>query len=230
MAYVKTVQCSQYLMRWEYLDLPEKIDISLKTGRTNFKKDKNNKDIRSDSYLRTKRNVKYSLLSNINVWKSFFTLTFANEPENIKDANKILSLFLNKMRKKYPFLKYLGVIERGSKNTKRIHYHFMFSHYFNKKYIANLWEKGLVLATKIYNKSFKLAGYLGKYLNKQNFFDCDFAHYRKMFKSENLASCIITKGISAIFKYCKSIVKNSKILYNFFNKDLNLKYTVYEFI
>lgn len=226
MSYVKSIQCSQYLMINEYLDLPLKLDITTKKHRNIYVKNKSNDEIRSDSLLRTSRNLKYSILSNINDWKSFFTLTFAVEPLSSKEANKQFTRFIRALRYKFgKNVKYLGLIERGSKNG-RLHYHILFSEFLPIGVLRNLWGVGLVFVKKIYNGGFRLGGYLSKYLTKTEVWG--FAHYRKIFKSLNLLKPIIKTGLDSIFYYCKDIATTAKMIYNVFNKDLNFRYTVYE--
>lgn len=94
-------------------------------GKENISKEK--KEIKSKenrkSTLNAARNNIIRLIKANEDMQTFITLTYAKE-SNYKDSKKHLNNFFNKLRKDYKNLKYLWVLEFGTKN-KRLHYHVL---------------------------------------------------------------------------------------------------------
>lgn len=106
-----------------------------KNGKSNNKQGRRGKDelTKEEKQINTKKNRKSTLISTrnniIRLIKSnedmntFITLTFANEVD-YKESKILLNNFFNKLRRKYNNLKYLWVLEFGTKN-QRLHYHLL---------------------------------------------------------------------------------------------------------
>ncbi|MDZ5025792.1 hypothetical protein GNF50_14300 [Clostridium perfringens] len=85
-------------------------------------KERNSKRSRKTSLVNTRNNIIRLIKSNVDM-KTFITLTFANEVD-YKESKILLNNFFNKLRRKYNNLKYLWVLEFGTKN-QRLHYHLL---------------------------------------------------------------------------------------------------------
>lgn len=83
---------------------------------------KNSKRNRKTSLTNTRNNIIRLIKSNEDM-KTFITLTFAKKTD-YKESKKLLNNFFNKLRRKYNNLKYLWVLEFGTKN-QRLHYHLL---------------------------------------------------------------------------------------------------------
>lgn len=106
-----------------------------KNGKSNNKQGRRGKDelTNEEKQINTKKNRKSTLISTrnniIRLIKSnedmntFITLTFANEVD-YKESKILLNNLFNKLRRKYNNLKYLWVLEFGTKN-QRLHYHLL---------------------------------------------------------------------------------------------------------
>ena len=93
-----------------------------KTEISEKEKELNSKTNRK-STLNNARNKIIRLIKANEDMQTFITLTYAKE-SNYKDSKKHLNNLFNKLRKDYNNLKYLWVLDYGSKN-KRLHYHVL---------------------------------------------------------------------------------------------------------
>ena len=103
------------------------IDRMLKTDSENSKRIKDNTCIvdpisREKTLNKAKNNIIRLIRSNDDM-QTFITLTFAKELD-YKESKAKLNNFFTKLRKRYPGLKYLWVLEYGDKNN-RLHYHVL---------------------------------------------------------------------------------------------------------
>jgi hypothetical protein len=115
----------------------------------------------------------------------FVTLTFANNIEDIKYANREYSKFIQRLnlfvtKKKKSFLKYVVAIEFQKRGA--VHYHVLF---FNLNYIENLkdfikkiWGHGFIKIKANINPE-RIARYMSKYMSKK--FDDPRLHGRKCY-------------------------------------------------
>ena len=174
--------------------------------RQENKKDKDNQIIRSDSLSRTRQLLIDYACQNNNAWKSFVTLTFAdNENGIVSDiayANKKFNSWCLSMRRSYPDFKYLGVPEFQKRGA--IHYHLftnievgssLLPNQIDKKtgivepnkYDAKYWKLGFTSAFSLasVDDNFNIALYILKYLYKD--IDNRLWGNRKILKSSNLS-------------------------------------------
>lgn len=105
----------------------KRIDRILKAGSENSKRIKDCTGIvnpigREKTLNKAKNNIIRLIRSNDDM-QTFITLTFAKEL-NYKESKAKLNNFFTKLRKRYPGLKYLWVLEYGDKNN-RLHYHVL---------------------------------------------------------------------------------------------------------
>ena len=85
-------------------------------------KEENTKKSRKTNLTNTRNNIIRLIKSNDDM-KTFLTLTFQEEVD-YKQSKKLLNNLFTKLRKKYLGLKYLWVLEFGTKNN-RLHYHLL---------------------------------------------------------------------------------------------------------
>ncbi|MDM0979034.1 rolling circle replication-associated protein (plasmid) [Clostridium perfringens] len=88
----------------------------------NNEKVENSKRNRKTTLTNTRNNIIRLIKSNEDM-KTFITLTFEKETD-YKESKKLLNNFFNKLRRNNKDLKYLWVLEFGSKNG-RLHYHVL---------------------------------------------------------------------------------------------------------
>ena len=100
------------------------VDRMLKTDTKRIKDDAGivNPIGREKTLNKAKNNIIRLIRSNDDM-QTFITLTFANELD-YKESKAKLNNFFTKLRKRYPGLKYLWVLEYGDKNN-RLHYHVL---------------------------------------------------------------------------------------------------------
>jgi len=120
----------------------------------------------------TRRRLKNLINANVNQYKpmkdKFITLTFKEEL-NRDEVIKCFKLFNKRLRYKYSKYEYqyIAVIERGTKNTKRLHMHCLF---FGLPYIPviefrAIWDYGNVDMKALKNYG-DVANYILKYVEK----------------------------------------------------------------
>ena len=105
----------------------KRIDRMLKTDSNASKRIKDCTGIvgpigREKTLNKAKNNIIRLIRSNDDM-QTFITLTFAKELD-YKESKAKLNNFFTKLRKRYPGLKYLWVLEYGDKNN-RLHYHVL---------------------------------------------------------------------------------------------------------
>ena len=93
-------------------------------------KERNSKRSRKTNLVNTRNNIIRLIKSNVDM-KTFVTLTFKNEVD-YKESKVLLNNLFNKLRREYKNLKYLWVLEFGTKN-KRLHYHLLTNIYLPKE-------------------------------------------------------------------------------------------------
>ena len=176
----KIVSCGENIEIYKYQGCI--IKAKRKTTKVVIRKDKSNEEkfLERRKNLNKSRNKICRLIKSNSDLKTFITLTFANEP-TIEKSKKMLNIFFTKLRKKYPDLKYIWVMERGEKHG-RLHYHLLTNLDFgiyctNSKHQAqkdlevqfakNIWKHGYVdIKTLNIGSMYNIAGYLSYYITK----------------------------------------------------------------
>lgn len=163
--------------------------------------------IRSDSLSRTREKLIDYACMHESEWKSFITLTIADNNISIDEANKKFSDFIRSWRRCFPDLKYLGVPEFQKRGA--IHYHILtnvpcghhlipalpkkriwstkYKKYYDLIYYdIKYWKKGFTTAFdfKCADDRFNVALYITKYLYKD--IDNRLFGRNKILKSNNL--------------------------------------------
>ena len=177
------------------------------------------KEVRTDSLSRTRNRLIDLSITNQHEWKSFITLTFADNVTNVTEANRIFANWVRQMRRacqKEGFeFKYMGVPEFQKRGA--VHYHLFtnltpgksllkLQEYRHKKmYDASYWTHGFTSAFDIAltDDQFNVGLYITKYLYK----DMDDRLYgrNKILKSNNLLNPIEYDYLQTDEKYIQAL-------------------------
>lgn len=126
---------------------------------------------RSKVLNKARMNVRRIINANVNAWGAypkFLTLTFAENIQNIKQANYEFKKFRQRLEYKTGIkLKYVAVVEFQKRGA--IHYHVVI---FNLPYIPNyeiqeVWKNGFIKINKVAGVD-NLGAYVSKYMTKDN--------------------------------------------------------------
>ncbi|MCI9049562.1 MAG: hypothetical protein HFF37_04120 [Coprobacillus sp.] len=175
--------------------------IEEKENKSNIIDDKKNNFIRKDNLIRSRNHVFDLARCNDEYWKSFITLTFK---ENIQDINIAYDMFNKWLKSARRYLKrnniefyYLGVIEFQKRGA--IHYHLLtniecgsyilpLQESEKNKFNVMYWKYGFSSAFNIVkdvNNFFDIAKYMCKYMAKKND-DIRLKNHKRYYHSRNL--------------------------------------------
>ena len=220
----------------------EKIDSMFEKAHTKNECKLSN-EIELRSIMRSKLECQRLAKANINDWKTFITLTFEENIQDVKTANKKFKYFIDKVRRKKKDLKYLCITEFQKRGA--IHYHLlcnisindenlMYTQEDNKKFRhIKYWNEGFNSVEEMTGDVKKIIGYIAKYMTK----DVDnrlFSHHR-YFYSQNLKKPIknyinLDKEKEKDF-YIKKIQEKELIYQNeYINPYNNEKVQFFEFL
>lgn len=203
----KIVDCQDYCQVYIYQQkqskkISNKNDLELKkVDVNNWFDDENDKkeiklknNIEFRSIIRSKLECQRLAKANIKDWKTFITLTFEENIQDVKLANKKFKYFIDKVRRVKPDLKYLCITEFQKRGA--IHYHLLsnieitdskliYKQEDNNKFShIKYWKNGFTSIEIMSGDVKKIIGYISKYMTK----DIDnrlFSHHR-YFNSQNL--------------------------------------------
>jgi len=134
------------------------------------------------SLQRTRTKIRRAINANPDFDK-FLTLTFAENLQDIKKANRHFSLFIERLNYAYPNTKHLAVIEFQKRGA--VHYHMLSNlGYVPASKISEIWKNGFVKINKIKNVD-NVGAYVCKYLQKE-VFEGKMKNKKKYFCSRNL--------------------------------------------
>lgn len=190
-------------------------------GANDINYDDDNYRIRYDSLARSRNILIDYACENDNEWKSFITLTFAENIQDLTIANRKFhswrSKFTCECKKREIDFKYLGVPEFQKRGA--VHYHLLTnididSDMIPKQingmgYDVKYWKYGFSSAFDVINKTddnFNIALYITKYLYKD--FDTRLYGRNRVLKSNNLKKPVIAKlsALSDIYKTAYSYI------------------------
>lgn len=181
--------------------------------------------IETRNIIRSKLECQRIAKANINEWQTFITLTFGENIQDVKVANKRFKYFIDKVRRVKPDLKYLCITEFQKRGA--IHYHLLtninikdnsliYSQEDNPKFKhIKFWNEGFDSIEVMKGDVKKIIGYISKYMTK----DIDnrlFCH-RRYFYSQNLQHPkvnYINKDNSKEFNFYKKIIQDANLVYN----------------
>ncbi len=146
-------------------------------------------ELRADNIRRSAQKIRRLVNSNEKELKKMLTLTFSDNLTDLKIANKKLDIFLKKLRRDFPHLKYVAVPEFQKRGA--IHYHILLNikPYISNDDIAKKWGNGWAWFKSIYNCD-NLGAYISKYLTKGSVNSAYFGQ-KKFFTSKNLKMPLI---------------------------------------
>jgi len=157
-------------------------------GRKNYTKSLDTTK-RDDSISRTKQTVFRLVHSNVkkhgNYKQVFFTLTFAENLQDVKRANFLYRAFIKRLNYFVGFnVEYVAIIEFQKRGA--VHYHGVFFNlpFIDKDKFEKIWGNGFT-NLQIFKVEKAISSYLTKYLTK-DFFDKKLYGQRSVLTSGNL--------------------------------------------
>lgn len=194
----------------------DKIIFEKKKKKTEFKIEKTESDPTA-SFYRSKNKAKRIIRCNAWQWFDnykkpflpvFLTLTFAENLQDLTEANRKFSKFIQRLnyeifKEKKAGLQYLGVVEFQKRGA--VHYHIIF---FNLPFIKNvyeIWNEGRIDLKNV--KSMRgLTHYLSKYMVKEAE-DGRLRGKKRYFTSRKIYRPIVIKSYFVAKEIC-DILKN----------------------
>lgn len=203
--HVKIIDCNDYLHIYKYdfkvkkdknleeISDKRKIDVNYLYKEKNLNKKNDLKVIEYKNILRSKFNLQRLIKSNEKDFKTFITLTFAENINDISIANKIFANWSRQIRRLKPNFKYVCVPEFQKRGA--VHYHLLTNLDIvkdndiilpqaseSKMYDVRFWRYGFSSVFPM--KDINVVGYLSKYLTKD--VDNRLFGKRRYFYSQNL--------------------------------------------
>lgn len=242
---IKLIDCGSYIQVYYYKDGKVKTNKKDKLDDLNLKKNNINKmfndskkekkdsklyEVEERNIIRSKLECQRLAKANMKSWKTFITLTFAENITDVKIANKKFNYFTNKVRRIKKDFKYLCITEFQKRGA--IHYHLLTNIDMNDSTLIiaqednknfkhiKYWNDGFTSVEPLENDSKKVIGYIAKYMTK----DIDnrlFSHHR-YFYSQNLnkpKSSFIDVSKEYDVNFCKKIIQDTSLIYQ--NEYLN---------
>jgi len=117
---------------------------------------------RHQSLIRVKKNLKRFLYCNTDLLY-FWTFTFRNNVDDINYANRFFKKFTQRLRYKYPDIKFIAVVEFQKRGA--VHYHVVLNQYVDFYEMSGIWRYGFCLVKRVNNRR-HLVNYVLKYLKK----------------------------------------------------------------
>ena len=168
---VKAVWSGSVIELYEYERLIARGETNNYKGRSVEASKENREGHRKRTMSRARKTVRRLINANVNAWgqtPKFLTLTFAENIQDIKQANYEFKKFRQRLEYKLNIkLKYVAVIEFHK--SGRIHYHVIF---FNLPYVeanelATVWSNGFIKINAISHVD-NVGAYMTKYMTKDN--------------------------------------------------------------
>ena len=237
---IKIVDCGSYLQVYIYenkrlrrkkekspeLELKRYKVENMVQSATKMEKDiELQPNIEFRNIMRSKLECQRIAKANINEWQTFITLTFAENIQDVKVANKRFKYFIDKVRRVKPDLKYLCITEFQKRGA--IHYHMLsninikdssliYSQEDNPKFKhIKFWNEGFDSIEIMKGDVKKIIGYISKYMTK-NIDNRLFSH-RRYFYSQNLQQPkvnYINKDNLKEIDFYKKIIQDANLVYN----------------
>lgn len=184
-----------------------------------------NDKIELKNIMRSKLSCQRLAKANINDWQTFITLTFKDNIQDVKYANKRFRYFIDKIRRVKKDFKYLCITEFQKRGAT--HYHLltnisindtklMYHQEDNPKYKhIKYWLDGFTSVEEIKGDAKKIVGYISKYMTK----DIDnrlFSHHRYLY-SQNLKLPItnyIDTSDEKHLTFFQNKIQDKQLIYN----------------
>lgn len=237
----KVISCNNYVQVYKFeRSKSKKKPKDIKTIDTDFLcKDKPvskiNK-IEEKNIIRSKLQCQRLAKCNADDWKTFMTLTFAENVTDIDIANKRLRYFIDKVRRVFPNFKYICIPEFQKRGA--VHYHLLtnvsidnekliYQQEDNEKFKhIKYWKEGFTKVDSMDNDIKKIVGYISKYMTKD--IDDRLYNRHRYFYSRNLEKpsvSYINLNDPVHLNYLNNLLKNKSsiyknIYYNIYSNDL----------
>lgn len=143
-------------------------------GRSVEASESDKKETRRKTLSKAKTTVRRLINANIDAWgesPKFITLTFAENVQDIKQANYEFKKFRQRLEYDLKIkLKYVVVMEFQKRGA--IHYHAIFFNlpYVPNEHLATVWGQGFVKINNV-DKVDNIGAYVTKYMTKQDYED-----------------------------------------------------------
>jgi len=212
----------------------DNFELELKKIKINKMFDENEKhyaknnlieNIEEKNIIRSKLQCQKLAKANADEFKTFITLTFAENVIDIDKANIRLKYFIDKIRRIYKEFKYIGVPEFQKRGA--VHYHlftnidinddrFIYSQKDNEKYKhIKYWDEGFTKVDNLKNDIKNIIGYISKYMTK----DADNRLYNRhrYFYSRNLKkpkTNYLNLDNPKHIKFLETKLNNKNLIYN----------------
>jgi len=202
--HIKIVECSDYVYVYKYefktkkdknLERmnKKKIDFDYLFKKENFSKKQELKTIEYKNILRSKFGLQRLVKANEKEFKTFITLTFAENITDLDYANYCFNIFCKQVRRLKPDFKYVCVPEFQRRGA--VHYHLLTNLDINNdvniiipqkdtnnQYDVRFWKHGFTSVFPLYN--INVVGYISKYMTKD--IDNRLFGRKRYFYSQNL--------------------------------------------
>ncbi len=205
---IKLVECGDYVIAYQYKDKRMRknsdcTDLCLrnKVSCTCDIEERDSKEIANRNVMRSKLECQRLAKCNLEDWKSFITLTFADNISDLEYANKRFRLFVDKIQRVKKDFKYLCIPEFQKRGAT--HYHLLtnisiddtsliFAQEDNKKFKhIKYWIDGFTTVEPLLKcDSKKVIGYISKYMTKD--IDNRLFNRHRYFYSRNLKKPIVS--------------------------------------
>lgn len=252
---IKVILCNDYVQVYKISDSKIKTDNSLEISNHSMKKDIIKKidtdslksstsnqlhSIETKNIIRSKLQCQRLAKANAKDWKTFITLTFA---ENIKDvgiANKKFRYFIDQVQRKFKELKYICIPEFQKRGA--VHYHLLtnipidnpnliYSQVGNEKFKhVKHWNEGFTSVDSLDNDIKKIIGYISKYMTKD--IDNRLYNRHRYFYSRNLGKPKVSYLDLDNIKhqeYLKKLLNKKELIYtNKYQNSYNEEEVIFE--
>lgn len=225
----KIVKCGDYLQVYFYskpkaIQEVEKLDID-NLNKKNTRATNTYDKIEERNIIRTKLNCQRLAKANAESWKSFITLTYKKNMQDVAQAKIDLNYFIKNIKKVKKDFKYIAIPEFQKRGA--IHFHLLTNlslHDSNivikqkdneKFYDVKYWAKGFTSFENVEGDIKKIVGYISKYMTK----DCDdrLFNFRRFSSSQNLLKPVtefISMNNSKNRKWLIEQLKNKELIYS----------------
>ena len=229
---VKLINCGDYVQIY-YLESP-KIKSEKTQKENNFKYidtdnlkkvNNSNDNIEQKNIMRSKLQCQRLAKANANIWKTFITLTIAENLTDINKANRRFRYFIDKIQRIYKDFKYICIPEFQKRGA--VHYHlltninidderFIYKQVDKEKFKhIKYWNDGFTKVDNLEKDIKKIIGYISKYMTK--YIDNRLYNHRRYFYSRNLIKPTINYlnlNEPKHLEYYLKTLNNKSLIYN----------------
>lgn len=227
---IKLVNCGDYTQVY-YLEKnklkKDKLENLKKIDTDNLRSTKDKKKeetILLKNIIRSKLECQRLAKANSKEWKTFITLTIAENITDIKIANKKFRNFIDIIKRQFKDFKYIAIPEFQKRGA--VHYHiltnidinnkdFIYEQADNKKYKhIKYWNYGFTKVDVLEKDIKKIVGYISKYMTKD--IDNRLYNRHRYFISRNLKKATINYlDLSNLkhLEYYNKYINNSNLIY-----------------